>query len=329
MKKPVKVVVTGAAGQIGYSLLFRIGAGDMLGADQPIDLVMLERNAESSMKAAKGVKMELDDCAFPLLNSVYSTPDLTEAFRDANIALLVGARPRTKDMNRSDLLNANAQIFIQQGRAINEVADRNVKVLVVGNPANTNAYIARKCAPDINPKNFTAMMRLDHNRSLTQLAQKTDCRVTDIEKFCVWGNHGNTMFPDVTNTLICGKQADTLFDQQWYLDYFVPTVATRGSAIIEARGHSSAASAANAAIDHIRDWCLGSGDKWQTMAVPSNGEYGIPEGLCFGMPVTCNNGDYEVVKSLELTEFQKEFIKKNVEALEAEKKVVDEIIANS
>lgn len=290
---------------------------------------MLERNAESSMKAAKGVKMELDDCAFPLLNSVYSTPDLTEAFRDANIALLVGARPRTKDMNRSDLLNANAQIFIQQGRAINEVADRNVKVLVVGNPANTNAYIARKCAPDINPKNFTAMMRLDHNRSLTQLAQKTDCRVTDIEKFCVWGNHGNTMFPDVTNTLICGKQADTLFDQQWYLDYFVPTVATRGSAIIEARGHSSAASAANAAIDHIRDWCLGSGDKWQTMAVPSNGEYGIPEGLCFGMPVTCNNGDYEVVKSLELTEFQKEFIKKNVEALEAEKKVVDEIIANS
>ncbi len=329
MKKPVKVVVTGAAGQIGYSLLFRIGAGDMLGADQPIDLVMLERNAESSMKAAKGVKMELDDCAFPLLNSVYSTPDLTEAFRDANIALLVGARPRTKDMNRSDLLNANAQIFIQQGRAINEVADRNVKVLVVGNPANTNAYIARKCAPDINPKNFTAMMRLDHNRSLTQLAQKTDCRVTDIEKFCVWGNHGNTMFPDVTNTLICGKQADTLFDQQWYLDYFVPTVATRGSAIIEARGHSSAASAANAAIDHIRDWCLGSGDKWQTMAVPSNGEYGIPEGLCFGMPVTCNNGDYEVVKSLELTEFQKEFIKKNVEALETERKVVDEIIANS
>ncbi|GAB1825573.1 malate dehydrogenase [Turicimonas sp. TL08] len=329
MKKPVKVVVTGAAGQIGYSLLFRIGAGDMLGMDQPVDLCMLERNTESSMKAAKGVKMELDDCAFPLLNSITSTPDLKEAFKDAQIALLVGARPRTKDMNRSDLLNANAQIFIEQGRAINNYADRNIKVLVVGNPANTNAYIARKCAPDINPKNFTAMMRLDHNRSLTQLAQKTGCKVTDIEKFCVWGNHGNTMYPDITNALIAGTKAEDLIPTDWYLDYFIPTVASRGSAIIEARGHSSAASAANAAIDHIHDWVLGTGDKWQTMAVPSNGEYGIPEGLCFGMPVTCNNGDYEVVKGLQLTDFEREHILQNVKALEAERAVVDELIAKA
>ncbi len=326
MKKPMRVTVTGAAGQIGYSLLFRICAGDMLGADQPIDLVMLERNNEASMKATRGVRMELDDCAFPLVNSITATSSPQEAFDGSDVALLVGARPRSKDMDRSDLLAANAAIFIEQGKAINETASRDIKVIVVGNPCNTNAYIASKCAPRIDRRNFSAMMRLDFNRAISQLAQKTDSRITEIEKLSVWGNHGNTMFPDLTYATVGGKQANLQIDQDWYVNEFIPTVAKRGGAIIEARGHSSAASAANAAIDHMRDWVLGSGDTWQTMAVCSDGSYGIPEGLIFGVPVVCKGGDYEVVKGLELSDFQKAMINKNVQALLEEKEIVDKLI---
>ena len=329
MKKPVKVVVTGAAGQIGYSLLFRIGAGDMLGTDQPIDLMMLERNNEQSLKNSRGVQMELDDCAFPLLNSITATSDPYVCFKDAEIALLIGSRPRTADMQRADLLAANAQIFVEQGKAMNEVADRNIKVLVVGNPCNTNAYIARRCSPDLNPRNFTAMMRLDENRTLTQVAQKANSTVAQISKLAVWGNHGGTMFPDLTNATVAGKPALDLITEDWYVNELIPTVAKRGSAIIQARGHSSAASAANAAIDHIHDWVLGSNGEWATMAVPSDGSYGIPEGLTFGMPVICKNGDYEIVKDLELNQFQKDHIAANIRALEEERAIVDEIIAKA
>lgn len=326
MKKPMKVVVTGAAGQIGYSLLFRICSGEMLGKDQPIDLCMLERNNEASQKTARGVIMELDDCAFPLLNSRQSLSDPVECFDGADVALLVGARPRTADMQRKDLLEANARIFIEQGKAINQSSNKDVKVIVVGNPCNTNAYIAMRCAPTVNQRNFTAMMRLDHNRALTQIAQKYGCEVGDITKMAVWGNHGNTMFPDLTNTEIKGERIIDGLDTAWYNDYFTPTVAKRGSAIIEARGRSSAASAANATLDQARDWVLGTGDKWVTMAVPSDGSYGVPEGLIFGMPCICKDGDYEIVKGLELTEAQKEGIARNVAALEEERKLVDAMI---
>lgn len=329
MKTPLKVVVTGAAGQIGYSLLFRIAAGDMLGADQPINLSLLERDNEASIKAARGVMMELDDCAFPLLNKVSSTSDPNECFRDADIALLVGSRPRTADMQRADLLAANAQIFVQQGRAINDVAKPDIKVLVVGNPCNTNAYIARKCAPNIDPRNFTAMMRLDHNRALTQVAQKVNCKVTDIQGLCVWGNHGGTMFPDLTHCTVKDKPVMEMIDKAWYLSDLIPTVAGRGGAIIKARGHSSAASAANAAIDHIKNWVMGSNGQVVTMAVPSDGSYGIPEGLTFGFPVICKDGNYEIVKGLEIDDFHKEFFAKNIKALEEEKEIVDEIIAKA
>lgn len=326
MKKPIKVAVTGAAGQIGYSLLFRICSGEVFGNDQPIDLCMLERNNEASQKTARGVIMELDDCAFPLLNSRQSLSDPVECFEGADIALLVGARPRTADMQRKDLLEANARIFIEQGKAINQSSNKNMKVIVVGNPCNTNAYIAMRCAPTVNQRNFTAMMRLDHNRALTQIAQKYGCEVGDISKMVVWGNHGNTMFPDLTNTEIKGERIIEGLDTAWYNDYFTPTVAKRGSAIIEARGRSSAASAANATIDQARDWVLGTGDKWVTMAVPSDGSYGVPEGLVFGMPCICKDGDYEIVKGLELTEAQKEGIARNVAALEEERKLVDAMI---
>ena len=329
MKKPVKVVVTGAAGQIGYSLLFRICAGDMLGKDQPIDLMMLERNNEASMAASRGVMMELDDCAFPLLNSVKASHVAKDCFKDAEIALLVGARPRTADMQRADLLAANAQIFIEQGRAMNEVANPNIKVLVVGNPCNTNAYIAQRCAPNLNPRNFTAMMRLDQNRTFTQIAQHTDAKVTDIAKLPVWGNHGGTMFPDLTYATVKGKPVLDQVSQEWYLDTLIPTVATRGSAIIKARGHSSAASAANAAIDHVRTWVNGSDGQWATMAVPSDGSYGVPEGLVFGFPVVCKDGDYQIVKDLELSDFQKDRIAANIRALDDERAIVDEIIAKA
>ncbi|MBQ8829914.1 MAG: malate dehydrogenase [Burkholderiaceae bacterium] len=326
MKKPMKVVVTGAAGQIGYSLLFRICAGEVFGKDQPINLWLLERNNETSIKAVRGVMMELDDCAFPLLASLNSTSDPVECFEGADVAFLVGARPRSKDMQRKDLIEANARIFIEQGKAIDQSSNKNIKVLVVGNPCNTNAYIARRCAPSINPRNFTAMMRLDHNRALTQLAQKYDCAVDEITDLVVWGNHGNTMYPDLNQTKIGEKKVADTLDATWYTDNFTPTVAKRGSAIIEARGHSSAASAANAAIDHVRDWVLGSNDQWVTMAVPSDGSYGVPEGLVFGFPCICKDGDYQIVQGLQLTEEQKAGIARNIVALEEERKIVDELI---
>lgn len=329
MKKPVKVTVTGAAGQIGYSLLFRIASGEMLGKDQPIDLFLLERNNPDSIQRGQGVVMELDDCAFPLLHSRTITSDPVECFHNADYALLVGARPRTADMQRKDLLEANARIFIEQGAAIDASPKKDIKILVVGNPCNTNAYIASQCAPSINQRNFTAMMRLDHNRGLTQLAQKTECSVEDIEDFAVWGNHGNTMFPDLTNCTIRTKPAMSLLTQEWVHDEFTPTVASRGSAIIKARGHSSAASAANAAIDHIHDWALGSAGGWVTMAVPSDGSYGVPKGLVFGFPCVCKDGDYEIVQGIELTEEQKAGIARNVKALEDERAIVDQIIAES
>lgn len=304
-KTPVKVAVTGAAGQIGYSLLYRIASGEMLGKDQPVILQLLE--VTPAMQALKGVAMELDDCAFPLLKEIIQTDDPKVAFKDAEIALLVGARPRSKGMERKDLLEANAQIFTVQGKALNEVANKNVKVLVVGNPANTNAYIAMKSAPNLNPRNFTAMMRLDHNRALSQLAAKTKSPVGDIQKLVVWGNHSPTMYPDYRFTESNGKSMKSMVnDETWYKETFIPTVGKRGAAIIEARGLSSAASAANAAIDHVRDWFLGTKGQWVTMGVPSDGSYGIPEGIIYGFPCTCENGDYKIVKGLEIDAFSKE-----------------------
>lgn len=304
-KTPVRVAVTGAAGQIGYSLLYRIASGEMLGKDQPVILQLLE--VTPAMQALKGVMMELDDCAFPLLKEIIGSDDPKVAFKDAEIALLVGARPRSKGMERKDLLEANAQIFTAQGKALNDVANKNVKVLVVGNPANTNAYIAMKSAPKLNPRNFTAMMRLDHNRALSQLATKTKTAVGDIQKMVVWGNHSPTMYPDYRFADVNGKSMKAAVnDEAWYKETFIPTVGKRGAAIIEARGLSSAASAANAAIDHMRDWCLGTNGKWSTMGVPSDGSYGIPEGIVYGFPCTCENGDYKIVKGLEIDAFSKE-----------------------
>lgn len=304
-KTPVRVAVTGAAGQIGYSLLYRIASGEMLGKDQPVILQLLE--VTPAMQALKGVMMELDDCAFPLLKEIIGSDDPKVAFKDVEIALLVGARPRSKGMERKDLLEANAQIFTVQGKALNDVANKNVKVLVVGNPANTNAYIAMKSAPKLNPRNFTAMMRLDHNRALSQLAAKTKTAVGDIQKMVVWGNHSPTMYPDYRFADVAGKAMKTMVnDEAWYKETFIPTVGKRGAAIIEARGLSSAASAANAAIDHMRDWCLGTSGKWATMGVPSDGSYGIPEGIVYGFPCTCENGDYKIVKGLEVDAFSKE-----------------------
>lgn len=304
-KAPVRVAVTGAAGQIGYSLLFRIASGEMLGKDQPVILQLLE--ITPSLPALKGVVMELEDCAFPLLQGVVQTDDPKVAFKDAQVALLVGARPRSKGMERKDLLEANGAIFTTQGRALNEVADRNVKVLVVGNPANTNAYIAMKSAPDLPKQNFTAMLRLDHNRALSQIAAKTGKPVDGIEKLVVWGNHSPTMYPDYRFATIGGQSVKQMInDDVWNRDVFIPTVGKRGAAIIEARGLSSAASAANAAIDHVRDWWLGTNGKWVTMGIPSDGSYGIPEDIIYGFPVTCANGKYEMVKGLEIDAFSRE-----------------------
>src|SRR5512132_183059 len=296
MKKPMRVAVTGAAGQIGYSLLFRIASGEMLGRDQPVILQLLEIPDEKAQKALKGVMMELDDCAFPLLQSMTAASDAKVAFKDVDVALLVGARPRGPGMERKDLLTANGAIFVPQGKALNEVASRDVRVLVVGNPANTNALIAMKNAPSLKPEQFTAMTRLDHNRALTQVAQKTGKAVTDVKNMTIWGNHSATQYPDVFNAKVDGKQASQVInDQAWIEGKFIPTVQKRGAAIIEARGLSSAASAANAAIDHVRDWLAGtaSGD-WVSMAVPSDGSYGIPEGVLFGYPVTCSGGSYQI-----------------------------------
>jgi malate dehydrogenase len=306
MKTPVRVAVTGAAGQIGYSLLFRIASGAMLGPDQPVVLQLLEIPDEKAQKALKGVMMELEDCAFPLLAGMSAHGDPLGAFKDADVALLVGARPRGPGMERKDLLAANAQIFTAQGKALDAVASRGVKVLVVGNPANTNAYIAMKSAPSLPKSSFTAMMRLDHNRALSQLATRTGQPVASIEKLVVWGNHSPTMYPDIRFATIGGKNAKALVnDETWYRDTYIPTVGKRGAAIIEARGLSSAASAANAAIDHIRDWSLGTGSRWVTMGVASDGGYGIPQDIIYGVPVTCANGRYEVVKGLEIDEYSR------------------------
>ncbi|QWE15787.1 malate dehydrogenase [Polynucleobacter sp. AP-Nino-20-G2] len=306
-KAPMRVAVTGAAGQIGYSLLFRIANGDLLGKDQPVILQLLEIPDEKAQKALAGVMMELEDCAFPLLAGMTAHSDPMTAFKDIDVALLVGARPRGPGMERKDLLSANAQIFTAQGKALNAVAKKTVKVLVVGNPANTNAYIAMKSAPDIPAKNFTAMLRLDHNRALSQLANKLNKPVADIEKLVVWGNHSPTMYPDYRFATIDGKSVkDSINDAAWNKDTFIPTVGKRGAAIIEARGLSSAASAANAAIDHIRDWVLGTNGKWVTMGIPSKGEYGIPAEVIYGYPVVCENGEYKMVEGLEIDEFSRE-----------------------
>ncbi|WP_426398022.1 malate dehydrogenase [Ralstonia sp. R-29] len=303
-KAPMRVAVTGAAGQIGYALLFRIAAGEMLGKDQPVILQLLEIPDEKAQKALKGVMMEIEDCAFPLLAGMEAHSDPMTAFKDVDVALLVGARPRGPGMERADLLSANAQIFTAQGKALNAVASRNVKVLVVGNPANTNAYIAMKSAPDLPRENFTAMLRLDHNRALSQIAAKTGKPVSSIEKLFVWGNHSPTMYADYRYATIDGKSVkDMINDPVWNNDVFLPTVGKRGAAIIEARGLSSAASAANAAIDHVRDWVLGSNGKIVTMGIPSNGEYGIPKDVMFGFPVTTENGKYKIVEGLEIDEY--------------------------
>ncbi|MFZ2648479.1 MAG: malate dehydrogenase [Burkholderiaceae bacterium] len=308
-KKPVRIAVTGAAGQIGYALLFRIASGEMLGKDQAVFLQLLEIPDEKAQKALKGVMMELEDCAFPLLAGMQAFGDAPSAFKDTDYALLVGARPRGPGMERKDLLAANAQIFIAQGRALNAAASRTVRVLVVGNPANTNAYIAMKSAPDLPRKNFTAMLRLDHNRAASQIAAKTGSAVADIEKLCVWGNHSPTMYADYRFATIAGKAVkDLIDDPAWNRDVFLPTVGKRGAAIIEARGLSSAASAANAAIDHMRDWVMGSQGKWVTMGVASNGEYGIPKDVIFGYPVSTAGGEYAIVKGLDIDAFSQERI---------------------
>jgi malate dehydrogenase len=304
MKKPVRVGVTGAAGQIGYALLFRIASGDMLGKDQPIILQLLD--ITPSLPALNGVVMELDDCAFPLLHGIVQTDDPKVAFKDADIVLLVGARPRTKGMERKDLLEANGAIFTTQGKALNEVASRDVKVLVVGNPANTNAYIAMKNAPDLKPAQFTAMLRLDHNRALSQVAAKIGKPVASVKKMIVWGNHSATQYPDLRFAQADGQSVAKLInDQSWVEKTFIPTVAKRGAAIIEARGLSSAASAANAAVDHVRDWVNGTNGEWVSMGIPSDGSYGIPEGVIYGYPVTCQNGQYKLVEGLEIDEFSR------------------------
>jgi malate dehydrogenase len=304
MKQPINVTITGAAGQIGYALAFRVASGAMLGADQPVNLHLLE--ITPALPQLQGVAMELLDCAFPTLNSVVVTDDAKVGFRDAGVALLVGARPRGPGMERKDLLLANAQIFSAQGKAINEVARRDIKVLVVGNPANTNALIASKNAKDIDPRNFTAMTRLDHNRALGQLAEKTGTHVNDITRVVIWGNHSATQYPDLHHATVNGKSALSLVDQAWYADSFIPTVQQRGAAIIKARGASSAASAASAAIDHIRTWTHGTapGD-FVSMGIPSDGSYGIAEGVVYSYPVTTSNGVYTIVQGLPINEFSR------------------------
>jgi malate dehydrogenase len=327
MKPPVRVAVTGAAGQIGYALLFRIAAGEMLGRDQPVVLQMLEIPDEKAQKALKGVMMELEDCAFPLLAGMSAHGDPNTAFKDTDFALLVGARPRGPGMERKDLLSANAQIFTGQGKALNAVASRKVKVLVVGNPANTNAWIAMKSAPDLPRKNFTAMLRLDHNRAASQIAAKSGKPVAAIEKLVVWGNHSTTMYPDWRFATIDAKPVRELInDEAWNREVFLPTVAKRGAAIIEARGLSSAASAANAAIDHVRDWTLGSNGKWVTMGVPSDGQYGIPKDTMFGFPVTTANGEYKVVDGLAIDDFSRERINLTLKELQEEQDGVKQLV---
>ena len=325
MKAPVRVTVTGAAGQIGYALLFRIASGAMLGDDQPVILHLLD--ITPAMDALEGVRMELDDCAFPLLAGIVCTDDPAVGFKDADYALLVGARPRGPGMERKDLLEANAAIFSVQGKAINDVASRDIKVLVVGNPANTNALITQRNAPDIDPRNFTAMMRLDHNRAKTQIAQKLGVAVTDVSNMTVWGNHSATQYPDLHHTNVGSGIASDQVEQDWYVDSFIPTVQQRGAAIIKARDASSAASAANAAIDHMRDWALGTpeGD-WVSMGIHSDGSYGIAEGLIYSFPCRCSNGDWEIVQGQEINDFSRERMQATEQELTEERDAVAHLL---
>jgi len=326
-KTAKRVAVTGAAGQIGYALLFRIASGEMLGKDQPVILQLLEIPDEKAQKALKGVMMELEDCAFPLLAGMEAHNDPNKAFKDTDYALLVGARPRGPGMERKDLLSANAAIFTAQGKALDASASRDVKVLVVGNPANTNAYIAMKSAPSINKRQFTAMLRLDHNRALSQIAARTGKPVSDIRKLCVWGNHSPTMYADYRFATIGSSSVKQMINEDaWNRDIFLPTVGKRGAAIIEARGLSSAASAANAAIDHMRDWTHGTGGEWTTMGIPSDGSYGIPQDVMFGFPVTCQNGDYSIVQGLEIDSFSQERIAITLKELSEEREAVAHLL---
>ena len=325
MKNPVRVTITGAAGNIGYALAFRIAAGDMLGPDQPVILQLLE--ITPALGALQGVVMELNDCAFPLLVGVVATDDASVAFKDTDYALLVGARPRGPGMERKDLLTANGAIFGPQGKALNDHASRDVKVLVVGNPANTNALIAQAAAPDLNPRNFTAMTRLDHNRALSQLAEKTGTHTTDVAKMTIWGNHSSTQYPDISHATVKGKAAKGLVDDTWYKDTFIPVVQQRGAAIIKARGASSAASAASAAIDHMRTWALGTqGDDWVSMAVPADGSYGIAPGIIYSYPCRCKNGDYEIVQGLEVDAFSREKMDATAAELREERAAIEHLL---
>ena len=325
MKNPVRVTITGAAGNIGYALAFRVAAGDMLGPDQPVILQLLE--ITPALDALKGVAMELNDCAFPLLRGLVTTDDANVAFKDCDYALLVGARPRGPGMERKDLLAANGAIFGPQGKALNDHASRNVKVLVVGNPANTNALIAQAAAPDLNPRNFTAMTRLDHNRALSQLAEKTGTHSTDVAKMTIWGNHSSTQYPDISHATVQGKPAKGLVEDAWYKDTFIPVVQQRGAAIIKARGASSAAAAASAAIDHMRSWALGTdGDDWVSMGVPSDGSYGIAPGIIYSYPCRCKNGDYEIVQGLEVDAFSREKMDATAAELREERAAIEHLL---
>ncbi len=325
MKAPVRVTITGAAGQIGYQLAFRIASGQLLGPDQPVILQLLE--IPPALPALNGVVMELDDCAFGTLAGMVATDDPNVAFKDADYALLVGARPRGPGMERKDLLEANAAIFSVQGTAINDHASRDIRVLVVGNPANTNALIASSNAPDIDPRNFTAMTRLDHNRAIAQLAAKTDSHVSDIRNMTIWGNHSATQYPDISNASVKGADASGLVDEAWLTGEFIPVVQQRGAAIIKARGASSAASAASAAIDHIHDWALGTPDgDWVSMAIPADGSYGIEPGVIYSFPVRCKDGDYEIVQGLEISDFSRERMQATEVELREERAAIEELL---
>ena len=325
MKSPVRVTITGAAGQIGYQLAFRIASGQMLGADQPVVLQLLE--IPPALDALNGVVMELNDCAFPTLSGIVATDDPNVAFKDSDYALLVGAKPRGPGMERKDLLEANAAIFSVQGKAINEHASRDIRVLVVGNPANTNALITRSNAPDIDPRNFTAMTRLDHNRAVAQLADKTGKHVSDVHRMTIWGNHSATQYPDIHHATVDGEPATELVDEAWLSDEFIPVVQQRGAAIIKARGASSAASAASAAIDHMHDWALGTpGDDWVSMGIPADGSYGIDAGIVYSYPVRCSGGDYEIVQDLAINDFSRERMRATEVELREERAAIEDLL---
>lgn len=324
MKPPVRVAITGGAGQIAYSLAFRVASGEMLGLDQPMVLHLLE--VPAALGALEGLVMELNDCAYPLLQDIVMTDDANIAFTDVNYALLVGAAPRGPGMERSDLLNKNGEIFKVQGKALNDVANRNVKVLVVGNPANTNAYIAMRSAPDLDPRQFTAMMRLDHNRAMSQLAAKTGVEVTAVKQAFVWGNHSATQYPDISHATVNGQAAKSLVDQDWIVNEFIPTVQQRGAAVIKARGKSSAASAAYAALSHMRDWVMGTDDEWVSMGIYSDGSYDIAEGLIYSFPVTIKNGEYQIVQGLEIDEFSRTRMLANQRELEQERDAIAHLL---